>query len=161
MRSLSELFSNFHQVAYVTGDLDNAISSFDSVMELNWEKAHANAVGTVVDDKAYDTWLINYAVADAGTTNFEIFQPASEGPLALYGPAIRPGTPYTLHHLAFYIHDFDEASAILQSHGRTWKMRGIAGQLRYGYIDMTSDLGYYVELLEYGAPKTEVVAPTS
>ena len=150
MRPLGDLFQDLYQIAYVTADVDEAIASFDVLLGLAWRKDRAEVDGMIVDGTRHDGWVVDFALADAGTTNFELFQPVSDGPLALYGPSIRPGTPYTFHHLAFRIPDFDEASAILHENGKTWRMRGEnAGRNRFGYVDMTKELGYYVELVDY------------
>ena len=34
--------------------------------------------------------------------------------------------------------------------GRAWALAGAFGDIRFGYLDMTSDLGHYVEVMELG-----------
>jgi hypothetical protein len=101
----------------------------------------------VVDGEPADEWVIDVALVNAGPTNLEIIRPVG-GMVDLYRGAIRPGQPATLHHLGFLVDDFDEASAIVAASGRSWKQFGDSGAIRFGYLDMTAELGHFVEIME-------------
>ena len=102
----------------------------------------------VVDGETAEEWVIDVALVNAGATNFELIQPVS-GSVDLYRSAIRPGAPATFHHVGYRIPDFDEATEIIAATGKTWAQYGeMKGGLRFGYVDMTAELGHYVELMD-------------
>lgn len=163
MRSLSDLFRNFMQLGYVTDDIDAAVSYLESKLGtvecVKHFKAslgggrpqarvdHPRTAFVVVDGEPADEWVIDVALVNAGPTNLEIIRPV-DGMVDLYRDAIRPGEPATLHHLGFRVDDFDEASAIVAASGRTWKQFGDSGGIRFGYLDLTAELGHFVEIME-------------
>lgn len=163
MRSLSDLFRNFMQLGYVTDDIDAAASFLESRLgtvecvkhfksSLGGGRPRAGAEDprtpfVVVDGEPADEWVIDVALVNAGPTNLEIIRPVG-GMVDLYRGAIRPAEPATLHHLGFLVDDFDEASAIVAANGRAWKQYGDSGAIRFGYLDMTAELGHYVEIME-------------
>jgi len=151
MRSFSDLFRNTMQVAYVTEDLDTATQYFESTLgTVPCRKSYKTSLGgiVVVDGETAEEWVIDVALVNAGPTNLEFIRPIS-GAVDLYRDAIRPGVPATFHHLGFRIPDFDEASAIVAASGKSWKQYGhLEGSIRFGYVDMTADLGHYVEFMD-------------
>jgi len=151
MRSISDLFRNFMQVGYVTDDIDAASAYFEAALGTGTcrKSYKSNLVGIVtVDGELADEWVIDAALVNAGPTNLELIRPIS-GAVDLYRSAIRPGIPATLHHLGFRVEDFDEATAVLEANGKTWKQFGrLEGFIRFGYFDMTAELGHYVEIME-------------
>lgn len=163
MRVLSDLFRNFMQLGYVTDDIDAAASYLESRLgTVECVKHFKSSLGggrpragvddprtafVVVDGEPADEWVIDVALVNAGPTNLEIIRPVG-GMVDLYRDAIRPGEPATLHHLGFRVDDFDEASAIVDVSGRTWKQFGDSGAIRFGYLDMTAELGHFVEIME-------------
>jgi hypothetical protein len=151
MRSISDLFGNFMQLGYVTDDIEAAVAYFEITFgTVSCLKAYNRSQGgiVVVDGEVADEWVVDAALVNAGTTNLELIRPVS-GAVDLYRSAIRPGVPASLHHLAFRVDDIDEATAVLESNGKSWKQFGnLEGFLRFGYFDMTAELGHYVEILQ-------------
>ena len=151
MRSFSDLFRDVMQIAYVTEDLDVACDYFEQTLgTVPARKIYKSSLGgvVVVDGETAEEWVIDVALVNAGPTNFELIQPVS-GAVDLYRSAIRPGAPATFHHVGYRIPDFDEATEIIAAAGKTWKQYGeMKGGLRFGYIDMTAELGHYVELMD-------------
>ena len=151
MRSFSDLFRNVMQIGYVTDDIDVAAEYFESTLgTVPFRKSYKSSLGgiVVVDGETVDEWVIDVALVNAGPTNLEIIRPVS-GAVELYRSAIRPGVPATFHHLAFRVADFDEAAAVVAASGKSWKQHGyLEGSLRFGYVDMTAELGHYVEVME-------------
>jgi hypothetical protein len=154
---LSDLFRNFMQLGYVTDDIDAAAAYLESRLgTVECVKHYKSSLGggrppnapfVIVDGEPADEWIIDVALVNAGPTNLEIIKPVG-GAVDLYRGAIRPGEPATLHHLGFRVDDFDEASAIVAASGRTWKQYGDSGGIRFGYLDMTAELGHFVEVME-------------
>jgi len=173
MRSLSDLFRNFLQLGYVADDIDAAAAYLESAMGTGkCVKHYTSSLGggrppasagdprtafVVVDGVLADEWLIDVALVNAGPTNLEIIRPMG-GAVDLYRDAVRPGVPATLHHVGFVVDDFDEASAVVEASGRTWKQFGDSGEVRFGYLDMRAELGHFVEVMELGQPAAQWLA---
>jgi Glyoxalase/Bleomycin resistance protein/Dioxygenase superfamily len=173
MRSLSDLFRNFVQLGYVTDDIDAAAAFLESAMGAGkCVKSYASSLGggrpparagaprsafVVVDGVPADEWRIDVALVNAGPTNLEIIRPV-HGAVGLYRDAVRPGEPATLHHVGFAVDDFDEATAVVEASGRSWKQFGDNGEIRFGYLDMRAELGHFVEVMELGQPTARWLA---
>jgi hypothetical protein len=150
MKPLCYLFRDVLQLAYVTDDIDAATAYFESSLgTVQCETHYASALKGVVtvDGELAEEWVIDVALVNAGPTNLEIIKPVS-GAVDLYRPAIRSGLPATFHHVGFRISDFDEATAILTASGKSWKQYGETSGIRFGYFDMTAELGHFVEVME-------------
>ena len=101
----------------------------------------------VVDGKPADEWVIDVLLVNAGATNLEVIAPVS-GSVELYRGAIRPGAPVTKHHLGFRVDDFDEATAVVEASGRSWAQYGRSGGILMGYLDLTAEMGHFVEVMQ-------------
>ncbi|MFG1923354.1 VOC family protein [Cryptosporangium sp. NPDC048952] len=158
MRSLSDLFRNFLQLGYVTDDIDVAATYLESTLgTVEVVKHYKSSLGggrpgesdfVVVGGELADEWTIDVALVNAGPTNLEIIRPVG-GSVDLYRGAVRPGVPATLHHVAFTVDDFDEATAVVEASGKAWAQFGRSGPIRFGYLDLTAELGHFVEIMEY------------
>lgn len=151
LKTLSDVFRHVIQLGYVTEDLDEAVDYFQSTLgTAKCVKSYASSLGgrVVVDGVAVDEWVINVALVNAGATNLELIQPVS-GAVDLYRNAIRPGAPATFHHLGVRVTDFDDATSLLKANGKSWAQFGhIDGSVKFGYVDMTAELGHYVEVMQ-------------
>jgi hypothetical protein len=161
---LSDLFRNFLQVGYVTDDIDAAAEYLESTLgTVHCVTHHGASMGgglppsmggepgstfVVVDGKPADEWVIDVLLVNAGATNLEVIKPVS-GSVELYRGAVRPGVPMTKHHLGFRVDDFDEATAVVEASGRSWAQYGETGGIRMGYLDLTAELGHFVEVMEF------------
>ena len=161
MRTFSDLFRNVMQIAYVTEDLDAATDYFESTLgTVGCQTTYKSSLGgvVVVDGETADEWVIDVALVNAGPTNLELIRPVS-GAVDLYRSWLRPGAVATFHHIGFRIPDFDEATDIVAAMGKRWKQYGvIEGAMRFGYVDMTAELGHYVELMDLGPPAERLFA---
>jgi hypothetical protein len=161
MRSFSDLFRNVMQLAYVTEDLATAVDYFEKTLgTVKARTTYKSSMGgvVVVDGATAQEWVIDVAMVNAGATNFELIQPIS-GSVELYRAAIRPGVPASFHHVGYRIPDFDEATEIITASGKTWSQYGqLAGALRFGYVDMTAELGHYVEFMDLDAGGEQLFA---
>jgi hypothetical protein len=163
MRSLSDLFRNFIQVGLVTDDIDAAAKQFETKLGTDACSVHHGAsmgggkppalggepgsTWVVVDGEPAAEWVIDVLLVNAGATNLEVIRPVS-GAVELYRGPVRPGT-VTLHHLGYRVDDFDEATAVVEASGRSWAQYGETGGIRMGYLDMTAELGHYVEVMQF------------
>lgn len=151
--SLADLLRDVIQVAYVTDDIDAAVQWLqDSFGTTECQKMYGSSLGgsVVVDGEPAQEWVIDTALVNAGPTNIELIRPVS-GAVAMYREAIRPGAPATFHHLGVQVDDFDAATAVVEQAGRTWEQYGsMQGAIRFGYLDMTAELGHRIEVMEIG-----------
>ncbi|MFE5027477.1 VOC family protein [Streptomyces sp. NPDC056656] len=167
MRTLSDLFRNVMQLGYVTEDIDAATAYLESTLgTVRCLKHYKSSLGggsssgssfVVVDGTPADEWVIDVALVNAGATNLEIIRPVS-GAVDLYRNAVRPGQPATLHHIGVRIDDFDEASALVEAAGKQWAQYGVSGDIRFGYLDLTAELGHFVEVMELGPQSSQMFA---
>ena len=152
LRSLSDLFRNVIQIAYVTDDLDVGVEWLQSTLGTSpVHTMYSSSLGgtVIVDDQPAEEWVIDAALVNAGPTNIELIRPIS-GAVDMYRRGIRPGAPATFHHIGVRIDDFDEATELITRNGRRWEQYGSTGAIRFGYLDMTAELGHRVEVMELG-----------
>ncbi|MFF0818654.1 VOC family protein [Rhodococcus sp. NPDC003318] len=169
MKSLSDLMRNCMQLGYVTEDVDGAARFLESKLgTVECRKSYRSSLGRTLDTKAQDNpldpssiegsfvivdgaiaeeWVIDVALVNAGATNIEIIRPVS-GSVDLYRGRLRADTPATFHHAGFRVDDFDEASAMVARSGRKWAQYGVSGGIRFGYLDLTAELGHFIEVME-------------
>lgn len=153
LRSLADLLREVIQLAYVTDDIDAAVAWCEGT--LGTTRCHVirnSSLGGVayVDDELAEEWLIDVAMVNAGPTNIEVIRPVS-GAVELYRRGIRPGAPAAFHHVGVRVDDFDEATSLITSLGRRWSQHGTTeGLIRFGYLDLTAELGHQVEVMEIG-----------
>ncbi|MHB1138207.1 MAG: VOC family protein [Microthrixaceae bacterium] len=153
LRTLADLFRDVIQLAYVTDDIDAGVEWLQSTLgTTRCRTMYASSLGgtVVVDGRPAEEWVIDAALVNAGSTNLELIRPVS-GAVDLYRDAIRPGAPATFHHIGVRVDDFDAATELIAAHGRSWEQHGdSAGSIRFGYLDMTAELGHRVEVMELG-----------
>lgn len=153
LRSLSDLLREVIQLAYVTDDIDAAVTWCEQTLgttPCHTIRGSSLAGVAVVDGVTAQEWLIDVAMVNAGDTNIEIIRPVS-GAVDLYRDAIRPGSPATFHHIGVRVDDFDEATALIAAAGRSWIQHGTTeGLIRFGYLDLVAELGHFVEVMEVG-----------
>lgn len=161
LRSLSDLLRDVIQLAYVTDDLDAGVEWLQSTLGTSrCHTMYASSLGgtVVVDGQPAEEWVIDAALVNAGPTNIELIRPVS-GAVDLYRSAIRPGAPATFHHLGVRVGDLDEATRLLHAHGRDWAQHGATeGAVRFGYLDLTAELGHHIEVMELGPGMQRLLA---
>jgi catechol 2,3-dioxygenase-like lactoylglutathione lyase family enzyme len=150
LRSLADLLRDVIQLAYVTDDIDAAVAWFEGTLGTSGcHTRYKSSLGGIahVDGELVDEWVIDVALVNAGPTNLEIIQPVS-GAVDLYRGAIRPGAPATFHHIGVRVDDFDEATALIEEAGRRWELHGDNGAIRFGYVDLSAELGHHLEVMQ-------------
>ena len=171
MKSLSDLMRNCMQLGYVTEDIDAAATFLETKLgTVECRKSYRSSLGRTLDPGAHggpsdtdpdtlegsfvvvdgviaEEWVIDVALVNAGATNIEIIRPVG-GSVDLYRGRLRKDTPATFHHAGFRVDDFDEASAMVARSGRAWAQYGVSGGIRFGYLDLTAELGHFIEVME-------------
>ncbi|MBH0123594.1 VOC family protein [Rhodococcus sp. CX] len=158
------------QLGYVTEDIDAAAAFLETKLgTVQCRKSYRSSLGrtpdagtqspsaskpatpegsfVVVDGAIAEEWVIDVALVNAGATNIEIIRPVA-GAVDLYRGRLRSDSPATFHHAGFRVDDFDEASAMVARSGREWAQYGVSGGIRFGYLDLTAELGHFIEVME-------------
>ena len=161
LRSLSDLLREVIQVAYVTDDLEAGVEWLQTTFgTTKCRTMYASSLGgsVVVDGRPAEEWVIDAALVNAGPTNLELIRPVS-GAVDMYRRGIRPGAPATFHHLGVRVESLDEATELLRANGRAWEQHGeTEGAVRFGYLDLTAELGHRIEVMELGPGMSRLLA---
>ena len=161
LRSLSDLLRDVIQLAYVTEDLDAGVEWLQSTLgTTRCRTMYASSLGgtVVVHGQPAEEWVIDAALVNAGRTNLELIRPVS-GAVDMYREAIRPGAPATFHHIGVRVDDFDAATDLITANGREWEQYGeTVGAIRFGYLDLSAELGHRIEVMELGTGMEQLFA---
>ena len=161
LRSLSDLLRDVVQLAYVTEDLDTGVEWLQGTLGTSrCHTVYGSSLGgtVVVGGRPAAEWVIDVALVNAGPTNIELIKPVS-GEVDLYRRGIRPGAPATFHHIGVRVDDFDEATELVRRSGRDWEQHGeTQGAVRFGYLDLTAELGHRLEVMELGPGMQKLLA---
>ena len=138
----------------MTEDIDAATAWFESTLgTTRCRTRYKSSLGgrVVVDGEPAEEWVIDVALVNAGPTNLEIIRPVS-GAVELY----RDGDPAGQCRRR----STTSASVSPTSTRRRRSSPPAAGRgsstassedaIRFGYVDMTAELGHYVEVMELG-----------
>ncbi len=161
LRTLNDLLRDVIQLAYVTDDIEAAVDWFQTTLgTTRCRTMYASSLGgtVVVDGRPAEEWVIDAALVNAGPTNLELIRPVS-GAVDMYRDAIRPGAAATFHHIGVRVDDFDAATDLITAQGRSWEQYGeTEGSIRFGYLDLTAELGHRVEVMELGEGMQRLLA---
>jgi len=150
------LGGEFHQVAFVTRDLDAALDRFETVFPgRRWRIYTFDSAthATAERDGEPTAWVVRLALGD-GSPQVELVEPVSESGIHREWLEQR-GEGF--HHVGIVV---DSVPDSLRELGRTALISGtgfgIDGSGAYAYVDTSAELGYLVELLE---PPTSLGEP--
>jgi hypothetical protein len=136
------LFSNFFQLGYVTSDLDRGMDSL--------RESHGVRAFKIMRDAGNADMKIHIALALVGELMIELIEPAG-GNDAFYRDLLPEGFAIRLHHLGYRVRDdaqWDRLQETLARRGyRLPVAGGMAGLLRFAYVDNRSELGHYQEYI--------------
>ena len=152
MRSLSDLFRDVMQLAYVTEDsTPPRRGSSRRWARRRCHTKYKSSLGgvVVVDGEPAEEWVIDVALVNAGADQPGDHPARSAAPStsteSASGRACRrrsttsaSGSPTSTRR-----------RRCVAASGRSWKQYGnFGGSVRFGYVDMTAELGHFVEVME-------------
>ncbi len=150
-------FQGFVQIAYVTTDLEHAMSQFGRDYGVpNWMPMPAMEVETAPGRAA----ILNIGLAYVGAMQLELIEPTG-GDDSVYRAALpSDGSGVCLHHIAQLMDtdaELDAAEATARRLRVPIAMRGASagGLVRYFYTDHRDTLGHYVEHIWYAPEMLE------
>jgi hypothetical protein len=143
-------FSGFLQVAYVTTDIEEAISLFAREHNVpDW----ARLPDLEIESMAGRRCKLNIALAFVGPTQLELIQPVSGDDFVYREPLPRSGFAIRHHHVAQLIETeaaFEKQREELAANGVPIVIDGqTPGAARYFYTDHRETLGHYIEHIWY------------
>ena len=154
MDSVADLFANVWQFGYVTSDLDRAIEFVSGRFGLeHCVKLPTGGATFLVGDRPAE-WEARFAMCSRGGMIVELIEPVA-GEVDFY-TRLLPGDgsfAVRLHHLAVFIETGDEAwermGSVLADAGLSVAYTVlIPDRVRAGYVDMTTELGHYLEICQ-------------
>ena len=93
------------------------------------------------------------ALAQAGRTQIELIEQHCDQP-SVYRDLVPRGQT-RFHHVATFAHDYDRELAEYRARGLRVTTTGRFGEMRFAYIDATSEIDCVLELLEESQPLRE------
>jgi hypothetical protein len=154
MESIADLFANVWQFGYVTTDLDRAIEvmaerfGLDHVVRL----PSAGATFLVGEDPA--PWEARFGMGSRGGLIVELIEPVA-GAVDFYTRLLPSDGSFAIrfHHFATFMETGDEGwedmRSLLHDAGLRFDYTVlIPDRVRAGYVDMTAQLGHYVEICQ-------------
>jgi hypothetical protein len=164
METLADLFANVWQLGYVTTDLDAAIEfmsqryGLEHVLKL----PTGGATFLVGDEPA--PWEARFAMGSRGGLVIELIEPVA-GEVDFYTRLLPSDGSFAIrfHHIATFMETGDEAwehvRSLLEDAGMRFDYTVlIPDRVRAGYVDMTSQLGHWVEICQLQPQDTEFFA---
>jgi hypothetical protein len=135
-----EAFDGVFQVAYVTHDRGEAEREFVTRFGVRgWTELDVDVFGA----------QLAVAFARAGRVQIELIQPVA-GDTALFSELLPQSGLVKVHHLGVRVDDIELALVHADAAGYACRRSGgIEGQLRFAFVDTTSDLGHYIELAQF------------
>lgn len=151
-------FNQYHQIAYVTSDMDEALTIFRDTY---------NVPRFVVQETATEMWTpagvginrLRLAFAFVGDMQIELIQPL-EGNISLYTDALKGArSPLVFHHVAIRIDGpmaaWEQFRQGIDPATRPLVLEGAVGDdVRFVYTDERSRLGHYIEYLWFSEEAT-------
>jgi hypothetical protein len=161
METVADLFANVWQFGYVTTDLDRAIEYMSERFGLeHCVKLPTGGATFLVGDQPAE-WEARFAMGSRGGMIIELIEPVA-GEVDFYTRLLPADGSFAVrfHHPAVFIETGDEAWERMQSIladaglGVTYTVL-IPDRVRAAYVDMTAELGHYLEICQLQKDDTD------
>jgi hypothetical protein len=139
---------NQYQIAYVTPDLDQAVTLLKERLGVTGFKGLSSA-GPVVENTVTTpdgevSIGMRVVIAIMGNLTLEVMQPVS-GATGIFNEMIVPGQILRLHHLGMRCDDLQAMRAAHERAGRKVVMEGSYGAASFIYVDARETMGHFLE----------------
>ena len=154
METIADMFANVWQLGYVTTDLDRAIEFMSERFGLEHVLRLPSAGATFLVGDEPAPWEARFAMGSRGGLIVELIEPVA-GEVDFYTRLLPTDGSFAVrfHHFATFMETGDAAwealRALLHASGLRFDYTVlIPGRVRAGYVDMTAELGHYVEICQ-------------
>jgi len=161
MEAIADLFANVWQLGYVTTDLDRAVEFMAERFGLeHCVKLPTGGATFLVGDNPAE-WEARFAMGSRGGLIVELIEPVA-GEVGFYTRLLPSDGSFAVrfHHIATFIETGDEEwermRSLLHDSGLRFDYTVlIPNRVRAGYVDMTAELGHYVEICQLQSEDTD------
>jgi hypothetical protein len=156
---LGDLFANIWQICWVTADLDRGMDLLRERFGIENMTVVPTAGGTFFKGEEPVQWDVRIAMGARGGPIVELIEPVA-GEVDFYRRFLPEDGGLGFHHLASFVPVGDEAwdslSELLKSEGLEFETTlVIPDRVRAGYVDMSAQLGHYLEVCQLQPEDTE------
>jgi hypothetical protein len=147
-------FGRFHQIAWVTSDLDRSIAMFREIYRIPSFFAHESVFEARVGDEV-GPMRLRVALSDIDGTQLELIEPIGGGIDAIYRDVLPTDGSFAtvFHHVCARIDgtkdDWDRYRAQLHPERKVVYQGEVGDDIGFAYTDERSLLGHYIEHLWY------------
>jgi hypothetical protein len=135
---------NHYQNAYVTRDLNKAVSLFRAQYGIDTFKLFESTID-VRTPAGRGMATMKVALGWVGNLQYELVEPVS-GQVDIYRDALSDDAPLRFHHICMRVHDWGHLRTELERRKQPVVLEGgTAGQLQFAYVDARDSLGHYLE----------------
>src|ERR1700733_3084560 len=161
IEALADLFANVWQLGYVTTELDRAIEFVSERFGLtHCPKLPSGGATFLIGDEPAE-WEARFAMGARGGLIIELIEPVA-GEVDFYRRLLPDDGSFAvrLHHLAVFIangeEEWERTRALLEKSGLPFDYTVlIPNRVRAGYVDMTAELGHWLEICQLQVEDTD------
>lgn len=161
METIADLFANLWQLGYVTNDLDRAIDFVSERFGLEHCVKLPSGGATFLAGDQPVAWEARFAMGSRGGTIVELIEPVA-GEVGFYTRLLPADGSFAVrfHHIATFMETGDQAwehvRSLLEASGMHFDYTVlIPDRVRAGYVDMTEQLGHWVEICQLQSGDTD------
>jgi catechol 2,3-dioxygenase-like lactoylglutathione lyase family enzyme len=161
MESIADLFANVWQLGYVTTDLDRAVDFMAGSFGLEHVLRLPTGGATFLVGEDPAPWEARFAMGSRGGLIVELIEPVA-GEVDFYTRLLPSDGSFAIrfHHFATFMETGDvaweEMRSLLHDAGLRFDYTVlIPDRVRAGYVDMTAELGHYVEICQLQREDTD------
>jgi hypothetical protein len=161
IEAIADLLANVWQLGYVTTDLDRAVDFMAERFGLEHFLKLPSAGATFLVGDQPAAWEARFAMGARGGLIVELIEPVA-GEVDFYTRLLPTDGSFAVrfHHVATFIEPGDEEwermRSLLHASGLRFDYTVlIPDRVRAGYVDMTGELGHYVEICQLQREDTD------
>lgn len=156
---MSPVFGAFHQIAWVTPDLERSMAQFRDVYGVPSFLVRDHTFPARVGERRGDM-VIRYAIANVDGVELELIEPVGSGLNDIYRDVLPKDGSFAnvFHHVCVKVQgtldDWNRYIAALHPSRNVWYEGEVGEGARFCYTDDRPQLGHYIEHVWFG-PEVE------